>query len=134
MPTNYLFNSPPGWPTPPPGWRPPAHWRPPPEWPPAPYAWPFWIRNPIETQATALGVGIAMSALLWIFAILTLAFYPTFRLSIPEWVLATAALLATTATAFHNRWRPARAHIAIGAGIGLAVIGPPTLCSIALFA
>jgi hypothetical protein len=37
------FNTPPGWPEPPPGWTPPPGWRPNPAWPPAPPGWQFWL-------------------------------------------------------------------------------------------
>jgi len=36
------FNTPPGWPEPPPGWTPPPGWQPNPAWPPAPAGWQFW--------------------------------------------------------------------------------------------
>lgn len=39
----YLYNSPPGWPTPPPGWRPPPGWHSDPRWPAPPPGWQFWI-------------------------------------------------------------------------------------------
>lgn len=38
-----LFNTPPGWPEPPPGWTPPPGWQPNPAWPPAPPGWQFWL-------------------------------------------------------------------------------------------
>ena len=37
------FNTPPGWPEPPPGWTPPPGWQPNPAWPPAPPGWQFWL-------------------------------------------------------------------------------------------
>jgi hypothetical protein len=37
------FQSPPGWPPPPPGWRPAPGWHPDPSWPEAPSGWRFWI-------------------------------------------------------------------------------------------
>jgi hypothetical protein len=51
--TAYRWNSPPGWPTPPPGWRPLRGWAPPPEWPPPPVAWQFWepMAIPVVTAA-----------------------------------------------------------------------------------
>ncbi|MEV5412214.1 DUF4041 domain-containing protein [Thermopolyspora sp. NPDC052614] len=42
----YRFNSPPGWPVPPPGWRPPEGWQPDPSWPAAPPGWEFWVLDP----------------------------------------------------------------------------------------
>lgn len=39
----FVFNPPPGWPTPPPGWKPPTDWVPDPTWPKAPDDWVFWI-------------------------------------------------------------------------------------------
>jgi hypothetical protein len=39
----FRFNTPPGWPAPPPGWQPPEGWTPDPNWPPAPPGWSFWI-------------------------------------------------------------------------------------------
>lgn len=36
------FNSPPGWPVPPPGWTPSPDWSPDASWPPAPPGWQFW--------------------------------------------------------------------------------------------
>jgi hypothetical protein len=36
------FNSPPGWPVPPPDWTPSPDWVPDPSWPPAPPGWQFW--------------------------------------------------------------------------------------------
>ena len=38
------FNTPPGWPVPPPGWSPPPGWQPDPAWPSAPPGWQFWGR------------------------------------------------------------------------------------------
>ena len=38
----WIFNSPPGWPTPPTGWEPEPGWQPDPSWPPAPAYWNFW--------------------------------------------------------------------------------------------
>jgi hypothetical protein len=38
----WVFNAPPGWPTPPADWRPEAGWRPDRSWPPAPAGWEFW--------------------------------------------------------------------------------------------
>src|SRR5580693_1745926 len=38
-----VFNSPPGWPTPPAGWRPPPGWQPDPSWPAPPPGWSFWV-------------------------------------------------------------------------------------------
>jgi Domain of unknown function (DUF4041)/T5orf172 domain len=43
MTEGFIFNSPPGWPQPPPGWTPPDGWTPDPTWPPAPPGWNFWI-------------------------------------------------------------------------------------------
>jgi hypothetical protein len=37
------FNTPPGWPEPPPDWTPPPGWQPNPAWPPAPPGWQFWL-------------------------------------------------------------------------------------------
>lgn len=42
-PTRIRYNSPPGWPVPPPGWEPFPGWLPSVEWPPAPEGWRFWI-------------------------------------------------------------------------------------------
>lgn len=39
----FVFNPPPGWPTPPPGWKPPKGWKPDPAWPPVPAGWSLWI-------------------------------------------------------------------------------------------
>lgn len=39
------FNTPPGWPVPPPGWAPPKDWQPDPSWPPAPPGWQFWVQD-----------------------------------------------------------------------------------------
>jgi hypothetical protein len=41
--SGYRFNSPPGWPEPPPGWVPPDGWTPDPSWPPAPPDWTYWV-------------------------------------------------------------------------------------------
>jgi hypothetical protein len=46
----WVFNVPPGWPTPPTGWEPPADWHPDPSWPPAPAAWEFWRPAPHREQ------------------------------------------------------------------------------------
>jgi hypothetical protein len=43
---NFVFNPPPGWPTPPPEWRPVPGWKPDPSWPPAPDGWTFWLPRP----------------------------------------------------------------------------------------
>lgn len=45
----FHFNTPAGWPTPPPGWVPPESWVPDPTWPPPPPGWAFWV--PDETPA-----------------------------------------------------------------------------------
>ncbi|WP_326551875.1 DUF4041 domain-containing protein [Micromonospora sp. NBC_01813] len=45
--STYRFNTPPGWPVPPPQWVPPAGWKPDPTWPAAPLGWNWWI--PAET-------------------------------------------------------------------------------------
>lgn len=37
------FNTPPGWPPPPPGWTPPPGWQPDPSWPAPPADWQFWV-------------------------------------------------------------------------------------------
>lgn len=42
----WVFNPPPGWPTPASDWRPQPGWRPDPGWPPAPAGWKFWKRVP----------------------------------------------------------------------------------------
>jgi Meiotically Up-regulated Gene 113 (MUG113) protein/uncharacterized protein DUF4041 len=39
----YRYNSPPGWPTPPPDWRPPVGWQADPRWPAPPPGWRFWV-------------------------------------------------------------------------------------------
>ena len=41
----YLFNAPPGWPTPPSDWRPPKNWTKPSEWPDPPPGWNFWLET-----------------------------------------------------------------------------------------
>jgi hypothetical protein len=48
----FVFNPPPGWPTPPAGWVPPEGWRPDPTWPPAPPGWSFWIQAPAAPVGT----------------------------------------------------------------------------------
>lgn len=47
----YTFNTPPGWPVPPPCWEPPAGWTPDPSWPPAPVGWVFWTQTPAPPPA-----------------------------------------------------------------------------------
>lgn len=53
----WVFNAPPGWPTPPTGWVPPQGWTPDPSWPPAPAGWQFWLpdgrASPSEPTAIA---------------------------------------------------------------------------------
>lgn len=49
----FVFNPPPGWPTPPPGWKPPKGWQPDPSWPPVPSGWSLWIPAPGTTPASA---------------------------------------------------------------------------------
>lgn len=41
--SNFIFNPPAGWPTPPAGWKPVSGWKPDPSWPPAPVGWVFWV-------------------------------------------------------------------------------------------
>ena len=45
----FIFNPPPGWPTPEPGWEPPPGWTPDPTWPPPPNGWLFWRPAPLAT-------------------------------------------------------------------------------------
>lgn len=47
------FNSPPGWPTPPPGWVPPTGWTPDPAWPAPPEGWQLWISDDTPTESDA---------------------------------------------------------------------------------
>lgn len=42
------FNSPPGWPPPPPDWAPDKDWVPDPTWPAAPEGWQFWVEPGFE--------------------------------------------------------------------------------------
>ncbi len=42
----FVFNPPPGWPTPPEGWVPPEDWSPDPSWPAPPAGWAFWTPVP----------------------------------------------------------------------------------------
>lgn len=49
----WVFNPPPGWPTPPTEWQPPADWHPDPSWPPAPAGWDFWSPAPHREQRGA---------------------------------------------------------------------------------
>jgi len=44
--TRWVFNLPPGWPTPPAGWQPQPGWQPDPSWPAAPAGWEFWRPAP----------------------------------------------------------------------------------------
>ena len=44
--TRWVFNVPPGWPTPPAGWQPEPGWQPDPSWPQAPAGWEFWRPAP----------------------------------------------------------------------------------------
>lgn len=48
------FNTPPGWPLPPPGWVPPAGWQPHADWPPAPPGWQFWVIDQSPTDSVAV--------------------------------------------------------------------------------
>lgn len=51
----WRFNSPPGWPAPPPGWVPPSGWTPDPAWPAAPPDWQFWVEDPEPTAGAGAG-------------------------------------------------------------------------------
>lgn len=46
--TDWVFNPPPGWPSPPLGWTPGPDWQADPSWPPAPEGWQFWIAPEVE--------------------------------------------------------------------------------------
>ena len=47
------FNTPPGWPPPPPGWVAPPGWRPDPTWPQPPAGWPLWVDEKVQPQASS---------------------------------------------------------------------------------
>lgn len=49
----FRFNTPPGWPVPPPGWTPPDGWVPDPTWPPAPQGWGFWVPDEVPAPPKA---------------------------------------------------------------------------------
>ena len=65
------FNTPPGWPVPPPGWSPPPGWQPDPSWPDAPPGWQFWGRHRSPRRR---GVRVLIGLVVAVVAIAGMAF------------------------------------------------------------
>jgi hypothetical protein len=63
QPARYRFNSPPGWPVPPPGWVPPEGWQSDPRWPQPPAGWAFWL--PVEPSTATPPPATAEPVVSW---------------------------------------------------------------------
>jgi hypothetical protein len=59
-----MWNTPPGWPSPPAGWRPLPGWLPDPAWPAPPLDWQFWVERPHRSRWLTVVLPIVVGVVL----------------------------------------------------------------------